>query len=459
MSNIFSTNATLGYRYNGLYNQGQTCYLNSVLQVMFMTEDFREAVESYHKTCKEQQSCDCELNRLFNILKKENGSTNEISLKLGIKNGQIHQDASKYFVKILDMVKAVNPDASKIFEGQLRHTTTCSKSQHKTTHETDSFWTLPISVNVLLESDRGSVVDGIAEFFMPTILKGEMMNCDKCGETEATMAFEMVNHPKILTVLLKRFEFNFTSKTCVKINRQVDVPYRLSIENCEYELYAIVDHFGSLGGGHYTATIKSNEDSMWYHFNDSNVQQLTTQPFKENVETTRSAYLLMYKCKKTGNDRETNMITDRKTENNAKTDEDKNKKKVDKNLDENMNKETKNDTETVKETEKTTEMSINKDKKKAEKSTIMVCQFIVISPTMDRTTFNMPGTYKNMEGLTVKQLKTDIFRTLPKTAGIPEESLKLTVNSRMMDEEALVSSFKFHPMSVIHIVAELHGGQ
>lgn len=29
----------------GLRNQGATCYLNSVLQVLYMTEDFRAAVE------------------------------------------------------------------------------------------------------------------------------------------------------------------------------------------------------------------------------------------------------------------------------------------------------------------------------------------------------------------------------------------------------------------------------
>lgn len=33
--------------YHGLNSPGVTCYLNSVLQVLFMTEDFREAVKGF----------------------------------------------------------------------------------------------------------------------------------------------------------------------------------------------------------------------------------------------------------------------------------------------------------------------------------------------------------------------------------------------------------------------------
>uniref|UniRef100_A0A673HNY9 USP domain-containing protein n=1 Tax=Sinocyclocheilus rhinocerous TaxID=307959 RepID=A0A673HNY9_9TELE len=35
-------------QYNGLKNQGATCYLNAVLQCLFMTPKFREAVVSQH---------------------------------------------------------------------------------------------------------------------------------------------------------------------------------------------------------------------------------------------------------------------------------------------------------------------------------------------------------------------------------------------------------------------------
>ena len=50
--------------------------------------------------------------------------------------------------------------------------------------------------------------------------------------------------------------------------------FDLSEQKCEYELYAIVDHFGSLGCGHYTAKIKSFEDHNWYEFNDSYVTKV-----------------------------------------------------------------------------------------------------------------------------------------------------------------------------------------
>lgn len=38
-----------------------------------------------------------------------------------------------------------------------------------------------------------------------------------------------------------------------------------------YDLFGIVNHFGSLNGGHYTATCKNSVDGEWYYFNDSSV--------------------------------------------------------------------------------------------------------------------------------------------------------------------------------------------
>jgi ubiquitin carboxyl-terminal hydrolase 4/11 len=36
-----------------------------------------------------------------------------------------------------------------------------------------------------------------------------------------------------------------------------------------YDLYAVSNHFGSLNGGHYTATCLNEATGKWYYFNDS----------------------------------------------------------------------------------------------------------------------------------------------------------------------------------------------
>lgn len=36
----------------------------------------------------------------------------------------------------------------------------------------------------------------------------------------------------------------------------------------------MVNHFGSLTGGHYTAEIKSYENGQWYSFNDGRVESV-----------------------------------------------------------------------------------------------------------------------------------------------------------------------------------------
>lgn len=59
-----------------------------------------------------------------------------------------------------------------------------------------------------------------------------------------------------------------------------------------YDLFAVVNHYGNLGFGHYTAFAKNHKDGQWYNFDDSRVSQ--EKP--ENV-CTPAAYVLFYKRK------------------------------------------------------------------------------------------------------------------------------------------------------------------
>lgn len=55
-----------------------------------------------------------------------------------------------------------------------------------------------------------------------------------------------------------------------------------------YKLYAVSNHYGGMGGGHYTAFAKCGEE--WYEFNDSQVY-----PISEDQIKTSAAYVLFYK--------------------------------------------------------------------------------------------------------------------------------------------------------------------
>lgn len=57
-----------------------------------------------------------------------------------------------------------------------------------------------------------------------------------------------------------------------------------------YELYAISNHYGNAGGGHYTAYAKTAHHNQWYEFDDSRV----TQTDSKSV-VTEAAYFLFYK--------------------------------------------------------------------------------------------------------------------------------------------------------------------
>lgn len=58
-----------------------------------------------------------------------------------------------------------------------------------------------------------------------------------------------------------------------------------------YDLYAISNHFGGLGGGHYTAFAKNRYDNLWYNFDDSHVSPVTDT----STMLTSAAYVLFYR--------------------------------------------------------------------------------------------------------------------------------------------------------------------
>lgn len=128
--------------------------------------------------------------------------------------------------------------------------------------------------------------------------------CSKCNDkVNATRKFYIWEKPKVLIILLKRFDYAKHHKTSNKVNFLVndfDISKydsnlnKMESNNKKYDLFAVGNHRGNMFGGHHFSYCKNRNG--WYEFNDDTVKQIID--FRKNDKTkqivTNGAYLLFY---------------------------------------------------------------------------------------------------------------------------------------------------------------------
>ena len=131
--------------------------------------------------------------------------------------------------------------------------------------------------------------------------KGNQWRCGNCNnKVEATKKLSIYYVPRLLIICLSRFSkesgygYGYGKNNSLidfplenlDMGQYICGPYK---ENSKYDLFAVSQHFGGTGGGHYTAICK-NIDGNWYSYDDSCCSRASTG----NVVTS-SAYVLFYR--------------------------------------------------------------------------------------------------------------------------------------------------------------------
>jgi ubiquitin carboxyl-terminal hydrolase 8 len=195
-----------------------------------------------------------------------------------------------------------------LFQGQLRNTCQGLKCKHKNIRfEPFMYLSLPIS------SDCKTLQDCMGLFLSTEVLRGtNQWYCEKCKQhVDATKKIDLWILPPILIVHLKRFTYQGSqqgggSKNSANIeypSKQWDITKDVLSKAGDpaiYDLYAVSNHLGSSGGGHYTAHALNRFDDQWYEFNDSHYRVMQQNAM---VDNNPAAYVLFY-----------NRVTDDETE-------------------------------------------------------------------------------------------------------------------------------------------------
>jgi ubiquitin carboxyl-terminal hydrolase 8 len=146
----------------------------------------------------------------------------------------------------------------------------------------------------------GNLYDCFNLFIMPELMTGEneWFNEQTGQKQTVNRQVNFWNFPEILVITLKRFSPDGVRK----LQHLVDFPledldlskYAKGYQSSKYvyDLFGVCNHSGGVLGGHYTAFVK-NAEGVWYHYNDQMIE-LINNP--QSI-VSPAAYCLFYRKK------------------------------------------------------------------------------------------------------------------------------------------------------------------
>ncbi|XP_061315869.1 ubiquitin carboxyl-terminal hydrolase 40 isoform X4 [Pezoporus flaviventris] len=275
---------------SGIKNQGGTCYLNSLLQTLLFTPEFREALFSLGPeelgTLDDSSKPDAkvriiplQLQRLFAqllLLDQQAASTTDLTESFGWSS---HEEMRQHDVQELNRILFSALETSlvgtsghdlinRLYHGIVVNQIVCKECKNISERQED-FLDLTVAV-------KG--VAGLEEALWNAYVEEEhfenenLYRCGACDKlVEASKSAKLRKLPPFLTISLLRFNFDFEKcerykeTSCYTFPSQINLrPFceQTEMDDSEYmyELFSVIIHKGGCYGGHYHVYVRDVDE-------------------------------------------------------------------------------------------------------------------------------------------------------------------------------------------------------